>query len=117
MTTPYADLPLTRAETDAFPGAVVLDFGTNWCGRCRAAEPHIRAVLSRRPEIRHIRVEDGSGRRLGRSFGVKLWPTLIVLDHGREVARVVRPPDAAAVESALAKLAPAPPSGPGTVSD
>jgi thioredoxin 1 len=37
--------------------------------------------------VRHVKVEDGSGRRLGRSFGVKLWPTLVFLRDGREVAR------------------------------
>jgi thioredoxin 1 len=41
--------------------------------------------------VRHIKVEDASGKRLGRSFDVKLWPTLIFLQDGREVARVVRP--------------------------
>jgi len=41
--------------------------------------------------LRHIKVEDASGKRLGRSFNVKLWPTLVFLADGREVARVVRP--------------------------
>jgi thioredoxin 1 len=41
--------------------------------------------------VRHVKIEDASGKRLGRSFKVKLWPTLISLVDGREVARVVRP--------------------------
>ena len=32
---------------------------------------------------------------LGRSFRVQLWPTLILLKDGQEVARGVRPSDAA----------------------
>ncbi|HEX5514805.1 MAG TPA: thioredoxin family protein, partial [Gammaproteobacteria bacterium] len=51
-----------------------------------------------------IKIEDGRGRRLGRTFGVKLWPTLIFLRHGQEVARLVRPTDEAAIEQALAQL-------------
>ena len=54
--------------------------------------------------MRHIKVEDGSGRPLGRSFKVKLWPTLIFLDNGREVDRLVRPGDAQAIGQALARI-------------
>jgi thioredoxin 1 len=54
--------------------------------------------------VRHIRVEDGRGRPLGRSFRVKLWPTLVFLKDGKEVARLVRP-SGAAIEDALAGLA------------
>ena len=69
-----------------------------------AAQPLIAAVLASHPQWRHIKIEDGPGRRLGRSFGVKLWPTLIFLRHGREQARLVRPTDAAAIEQALAQI-------------
>lgn len=33
----------------------------------------------------------GKGRPLGRSFAVKLWPTVILLRDGQEIARAVRP--------------------------
>lgn len=54
--------------------------------------------------MKHIKVEDGKGRRLGRTYGVKLWPTMIFLKDGTEVARVVRPTNRAVVDEALAKL-------------
>lgn len=102
--TPYsADAP-DRADIDAMPGAVALEFGTDWCGHCQAAGPLLAAALEGRPGIRHLRIEDGPGRPLGRSFRVKLWPTLILLQDGVEVARVVRPAsrdDVAAAVSAL----------------
>lgn len=101
----YRDIPLTRSEVDALDTPTVLDFGTDWCGYCRAASPRVLAALARHPQVQHIRVEDGPGRRLGRSFGVRLWPTLVFLKHGREVARLVRPGDEAAIEQALAQLA------------
>ena len=90
---PYAYLPeaISRDEVDALPGATVLQFGTDWCGYCRAAEPAIASVLGEAEGLRHIRVEDGKGRPLGRSVRVKLWPTLVFLADGVEVARVVRP--------------------------
>jgi len=50
----------------------------------------IDELVADHPELRHIRVEDGKGKRLGRSF-VKLWPTLVLLRDGEVVARLVRP--------------------------
>jgi thioredoxin 1 len=105
MSLGYSDQAPTREETDALQGAVVLDFGTNWCSHCRAAEPVITQALARQRQVRHLKVEDGSGRPLGRSYGVKLWPTLIFLNDGNEVARIVRPRDTASIAAALARFA------------
>jgi thioredoxin len=96
----------TRTEVDAFPGATMLEFGTTWCGYCRAAQPAIAAALEAHRDVRHVKVEDGSGRPLGRSFGVKLWPTLVFMADGREVARLVRPRDRRAIEDALDAITP-----------
>ena len=110
MSTNYAteENAPTRAEVDAWTEPTVLEFGTDWCGHCRAAQPVIAAAFETHPGSRRIKVEDGKGRKLGRSFGVKLWPTLIFLRNGEEVARLVRPQDVADVEQALAQLSPAP---------
>lgn len=105
-----ADAP-TRAEFDALyaPGTpLLLEFGTAWCTHCRAAQPLIAEAFSAHPQLRHLKIEDGPGRKLGRSFGVKLWPTLIFLRDGKEVERLVRPDDAQAIASALARIALAP---------
>ncbi len=91
-----------RSAIDALPGTVVLDFGANWCGYCLAAEPLIKEGLQDK-EVRHIKVEDGPGRALGRSFRIKLWPTVVVLKDGQEVARVVRPVSSDEVRVALAQ--------------
>ena len=104
----YQRADLTRAQLDARPGRVVLDFGVNGCGYCRAAAPAVHAGLAGRPEVDHLRIEDGPGRRLGRSFGVRLWPTLIFLRDGVERARLVRPASAEEVTEALAALDTAP---------
>jgi thioredoxin 1 len=105
MPAPYAVEQPTRADIDALAGAAVLEFGTDWCGFCRAAQPLVAAAFADHPLLRHLKVEDGPGRPLGRSFRVKLWPTLVFLRDGREVARLVRPGDRAAIEQALAQIA------------
>lgn len=91
----------SREEIDALAEPAVVEFGAAYCGHCRAAQPLIAQALLRNPGVRHIKVEDGPGRKLGRSFRVKLWPTLIFLQQGREVARLVRPVDAQVIEQAL----------------
>jgi thioredoxin 1 len=105
MPVPYAVKQPTRSDIDALPGAAVIEFGTDWCGHCRAAQPLVAAAFTEHPQVPHLKVEDGPGRPLGRSFGVKLWPTLIFLRDGREVARLVRPGDRVAIGHALALVA------------
>ncbi len=94
----------TRTEVDQTRGALVLEFGDNFCGFCRRAQPAIAQALGTLPGVPHRKIADGRGRPLGRSFGVKLWPTLIVLHDGQEKARVVRPESADSVAQALAAL-------------
>jgi thioredoxin 1 len=89
---------------NALPGKVVLEFGTDGCGHCQAAKSIVDQALATQPDVQHLRVEDGKGRRLGRVFGVKLWPTLIFLNNGQEVARVVRPTTVDAVQQAVQKF-------------
>jgi thioredoxin 1 len=101
----YAATEPPRSEIDGHAGTTLLEFGAPWCGFCIRAQPLVEAALTRHPGVRHIKVEDGSGRPLGRSFGVKLWPTLVLLRDGEELARSVRPARAAEVEELFAALA------------
>jgi len=102
----YASDGPSREAIDALGGSVLLEFGADWCGHCRASAPLVAQALAAHPAVKHLKVEDGSGRALGRSFKVKLWPTLIFLSSGQEVARLVRPTDPGALAQALAALDP-----------
>ena len=105
MNPEYASNEPGRAAVDALPGLVLIEFGAPWCGHCRAAQPLLAEALAAFPAVQHLKIEDGPGRRLGRSFHVKLWPTLILLRQGVEQARQVRPSSAADLAAALARLA------------
>jgi thioredoxin 1 len=80
----------TRADVDRTPGLAIVEFGARDCAFCVAAQPAIAQALEGR-DVTHYKIEDGAGRPLGRTFGVKLWPTLVALQDGVEVGRVVRP--------------------------
>jgi thioredoxin 1 len=104
MSESYLNPGPAREEIDATTGAVLLEFGTSWCGHCQAAAPAVAEALIGREQVQHIKVEDGPGRPLGRSFRVKLWPTLIALKDGVEVGRAVRPEQADEVRRLLSVL-------------
>jgi len=95
---------LTLADLQAIEGTVMLEFGAAWCSHCQAAQTLIGSAIAHYPQIRHIKIEDGKGRRLGRQFRVKLWPTLVFLKNGEEVSRVIRPESAAEIMEQLRRL-------------
>lgn len=102
MSQPYQQENRQREDFDALPGDIILEFGANDCPQCQSRRDMIDAALASRPGWQRIGIEDGPGRRLGRSYRVKLWPTLIVLHDGKETARRVRPDTPDEVRALLA---------------
>ena len=107
MNATYASIEPSRAEVDRLDGPSLLEFGSPWCGYCRAAQPLLEAALADHPSVRHIKIADASGRLLGRSYQIKLWPTLVFLSDGGETARVIRPRDVDEIRRCLSRIDPA----------
>lgn len=80
-----------REEVDQWTGLVMLEFGTDWCPICQAAQADIQSALEPHPGVRHVKIEDGKGKPLGRSFRVKLWPNLVFVRDGQVVQQLARP--------------------------
>lgn len=99
----YHESTQTREQLEQTAGPVVVEFGASWCGICGSFTPQVADAFAPYPQVQHIRVEDGPGKRLGRSFGVKLWPTFIFLRNGQIVQKSVRP-SREEVEQGLAKV-------------
>ena len=86
----YSEQAPSLQEVTAQPGFALLEFGAPWCGHCQAASTIIQSLLTVHPNLPHIKVYDGKGKKLGRQFKVTLWPTFILLKDGKEVSRWVR---------------------------
>lgn len=103
-TSDYAEEAFTFEQISELPGKVLLEFGAPWCGHCQVASSAINEVVAEHSALRHIKIYDGKGKRLGRMFKVKLWPTLILLHDGHEVDRLVRPLCSDEVRQLMSKL-------------
>ncbi|MDO8827600.1 thioredoxin family protein [Methylophaga sp.] len=100
----YTEDAFTFEQMGELSGDVLLEFGAPWCGHCQAASSAIKEVVTEHSGLRHIKIYDGKGKRLGRAFKVKLWPTLILLHDGNEVARLVRPLRSDEVRQLMSKI-------------
>lgn len=98
------DNTITLEDIQRHSGYIMLEFGTSWCTYCIAAQQHIGAALHNQVSVKHIKIEDGKGKRLGRNYAVKLWPTLIFLKDGVELTRIVRPSNQQCILDALSLL-------------
>ena len=87
----YSEIAPTIEEVQVLSGYAILEFGAPWCPHCQAGEEVVQQALEEIAPQLHIKIFDGKGKKLGRLFTVKLWPTLILLQDGTEVDRIVRP--------------------------
>lgn len=81
---------VTREDVDAMKGKVLLEFGADWCPHCQNVQTALEAQMGSNA-IPHLKVTDGRGQKLGRSFRVKLWPNFVLLQDGQVQHQLARP--------------------------
>ena len=84
------------------PVPVLLDLWAAWCGPCRTIAPTIEALareLAGKVLVGKLDVD--ANQRTAARFGVQGIPTLLVLENGREVDRIVGVQSREAILSAL----------------
>ncbi|MFF7195179.1 thioredoxin [Streptomyces sp. NPDC008079] len=74
------------AEQASLP--VLVDLWATWCGPCRMVSPALEQVAEDLAgRIKLVKVDIDTSPALARRFEVQAVPTLLILDHGRPVAR------------------------------
>jgi len=81
-----ADYPAV-VEQSALP--VLIDFWAPWCGPCRVVSPIVEKIAEQSPgRLKLVKINTDSAPNLSQRFGIRGIPTLVLLDHGKELARV-----------------------------
>ena len=77
-------------------GVALVDFYADWCGPCRMMAPILEAVAAEKEDLLVAKVNVDENAELASRYGVMSIPTLVVLEDGEEIKRIVgaRPKEA-----------------------
>ena len=68
---------------------VLLDFWATWCGPCQMIAPVLEEIAAENESITVAKVDVDEQRELAIQFGIASIPTLIVMDKGEPVAKMI----------------------------
>jgi len=69
------------------PEPVLVKFGADWCGPCRAMEPELDQLAeNRRGQLGVVRVNVDQRSSLAQHYGVSSIPRLLLFRHGQVIA-------------------------------
>ena len=85
------------------PVPVLVDFSAPWCAPCRIVGPALESLARKRaPRLKLVKVNVDEAPALAARYGATSIPTLVLLDRGREVDRIVGALPEAQLEARLA---------------
>jgi thioredoxin 2 len=79
---------------------LLVDFWAPWCGPCKAMAPQFdKAASQLEPSVRLAKVNTDEERELAGRFQIQGIPTMVLLKHGKEIARQSGAMNAAGIQS------------------
>jgi thioredoxin 2 len=88
----------THASKSDIP--LLVDFWAPWCGPCKAMAPQFeKAASTLEPQVRLAKVNTDDEQELAGRFRIQGIPTMILFQHGKEIARQSGAMNAAGIES------------------
>jgi thioredoxin 1 len=70
-------------------GLVAVKFLADWCGPCKRLEPSIEKIEQEFGEnVKFLSVEVDQVPTIAKKYGVRVLPTVLLLNNGKEVNRI-----------------------------
>jgi len=94
---------LSESNFDKFinsPEKVLVKFGAEWCGPCRAMEPILESVSESFPE-RIGSVDVDSNKEISLRFAIRSIPTIIIFQDGKEIEKKIGSATQSVIESLI----------------
>lgn len=67
---------------------MLVDLWATWCGPCRMVSPALEQLAQERAgSLKKVKVDVDAAPQISRRFTVQAVPTLLLVDHGKVLAR------------------------------